>query len=177
MLNPYPTIEGNDLTLYGKVRRTHGYQGELLVALSSPTYEEILPEFLFPVIDEIPIPYRVEQVRGSAEQLIIKLQELHNLCEAEPFVGCDLMILKEELPMGEAPDISKLIGYSLLHDNGEVIGEIVAIDSTTTNILLLVDLAKNNKQVPIPLTSEWLIELDEESRKLTLNFPMELLVL
>ena len=27
-------------------------QGELLVALSSPTYEEILPEFLFPVIDE-----------------------------------------------------------------------------------------------------------------------------
>lgn len=175
MLNPYPTLEASDLTPYGKVRRTHGYQGELLVALSSPTYEEILPEFLFPVIDEIPIPYRVEQIRGSAEQLIIKLQELHNLCDAEPFVGCTLMVLKEELTVDEEADISKLIGYTLLHESGEVIGEIVAIESATVNTLLLVELAKNQKQIPIPLASEWLVDLNEQSQKLILNFPVELL--
>lgn len=145
------------------------------MALSSPTYEEILPEFLFPVIDEIPIPYRVEQIRGSAEQLIIKLQELHNLCDAEPFVGCTLMVLKEELTVDEEADISKLIGYTLLHESGEVIGEIVAIDSATVNTLLLVELAKNQKQIPIPLASEWLVDLNEQSQKLILNFPVELL--
>lgn len=177
MSNPYPTLKASDLTLYGKVRRTHGYQGELLVTLASPSYEEILPEFLFPVIDEIPIPYRVEQVRGSIEQLILKLQELHNLCDAEPFVGCDLLILKEELPEEDESDSSKIIGYTLLHKRGEIIGEIVAIDNTTANILLLVELETNHKQVPIPLTSEWLISLDDPNKQLTLDFPKELLQL
>lgn len=177
MSNPYPTLKASDLTPYGKVRRTHGYQGELLVTLASPSYGEILPEFLFAVIDEIPIPYRVEQIRGSIEQLILKLQELHNLCDAKPFVGCDLLILKEELPEEDESDGSKIIGYTLLHKNREIIGEIVAIDNTTANILLLVELETNHKQIPIPLTSQWLISLDDQNKQLILDFPKELLQL
>lgn len=177
MSNPYPTLKASDLTPYGKVRRTHGYQGELIVTLASPSYEEILPEFLFAVIDEIPIPYRVEQIRGSIEQLILKLQELHNLCDAKPFVGCDLLILKKELPEEDESDGSQIIGYTLLHKNREIIGEIVAIDNTTANILLLVELETNHKQIPIPLTSQWLISLDDQNKQLILDFPKELLQL
>ena len=85
------------------------------------------------------------------------------------------MVLKEELTVDEEADISKLIGYTLLHESGEVIGEIVAIDSATANTLLLVELAKSQKQIPIPLASEWLVDLNEQSQKLILNFPVELL--
>lgn len=177
MTNPYPTLLPEDFAMYGVVRKTHGHQGELIVTLNSEALWEVDPECLFPVIDQIAIPYQVEGIRGNSSQLIIKLNGINNLSEAERLIGCHLMILKKELPESYEADILDLVGYSLIHATGEVIGQVLSIDNTTINTLILIKRENTGINITIPLVEDWIIEINEKSHTITLDFPLELLEL
>lgn len=175
MTNPYPTLLPQDFANYGKVRKTHGHQGELGISLDSEVLWELDPEFLFPIIDEIAIPFQVESIKGNSSQLIIKLQGIDDLSSAEKLVGCKLMILKRELPETIETNHLDLIGYTLTHVDGETIGSVISIDDTTLNTLLLVEQGDANKSVTIPLVDEWIVHIDESEQTIMLDFPKELL--
>lgn len=174
MANPYPTLDPKDLVAYGRVRRTHGNQGEISVSLASSAWEELEPEFLFLLIDEIPVPYRVENIRGGGEQFIVGLGGIDSLTDAETLVGRQIQIHRDELPEDSSDMHLTLEGFTLLSGNHEPIGTIVAIDATTANTLLLVTRG-DDVEVTIPLVEEWITAIDAELHTITMDFPIELL--
>lgn len=174
MPNPYPTIDPKQLMPYGKVRRTHGHQGEVSIALASPTLEETDPIFLFLLIDEIPVPYRVASIRGGGEQFIVGFEGVDTLSEAEQLVGLRVLIHQEELPEESKGHPTAINGYELCHSNGDTIGTIIDIDDGTANILILVE-RQNHTQITIPLVEEWITDIDDSNRVITMDFPLDLL--
>lgn len=174
-LNTFPSINPNALHAYGQVRRTHGHQGHLVINVLSNDLYELDPEFLFIVIDEIPVPFEVEEMRGSREQLIIALKQINSLEEAERLIGSKVLIHEEEL--SESTDIhhqSDLVGFQLFHPTLQKIGTVIHLDESTANQLLTIE-QTDGDDVIIPLVEDWIMNIDPKARKLTLNFPEELL--
>lgn len=174
MPNPFPTIDPKHLIAYGKVRRTHGNQGEVILALVSPAFEVLEPQFLFLLIDEIPVPYRLASIRGGGEQFIIGFEGVDTLTDAETLVGLEAQIHQDELPEEHSNISLTFRNYQLQHVGGELIGRIVDIDSSTTNILILIE-RPNHSEVTIPLVEQWIASIDDHHRIITMDFPLELL--
>lgn len=174
MPNSYPTIDPKQLVAYGKIRRTHGNQGEVSIALASPALEELDPEYLFLLIDEIPVPYKVSNIRGGGEQFIVGFEGVEDLSEAELLVGLQVQIYQDELPEDSNNLPITLNGYELRHLNGDTIGVIMDVDTSTINILILIERPDHTNST-IPLVEQWIEAIDNERRTITMDFPLELL--
>lgn len=174
MPNPFPTIDPKQLVPHGKIRRTHGNQGEVSITLVSPVLEELDPEFLFLLIDEIPVPYRVAGIRGKGEQFIVGFEGIENLSDAEQLVGLQVQIHQGELSEDSGDFQITLRGYQLQHAQGAIIGRIADIDSSTANILILVE-RPNQSAVAIPLVEQWIVAIDRDNQIITMDFPLQLL--
>lgn len=176
----YPTLQASDLIPYGRIRKTHGYQGAVIIALDSEYVYELEPEFLFIAIDEIPVPFRVDDMRGSMDQWIVSLEGIQNLEHSDPLVGFQVYVHREERHhnSNDSDQIllyHTLVGFTLKHANGIDIGTVVYLDTSTANLLLTVD--RPSGEVYIPLVEEWVVGLDEKKQSITMNFPMQLLEL
>lgn len=174
MPNPYPTINPKELLPYGVVRRTHGHQGEVSITLSAPTFDGVEPEFLFLLMDDIPVPYRVANIRGGGDQFIVGFEGMNNLSDAEPLVGWMVQIHQSELPEEHSEHPTMLSGYVVHHPEAGEIGAIVDVDTTTSNILILVE-RPDESEVTLPLVEQWMEAMDHEHRTIIMNFPLDLL--
>lgn len=170
--NPYPTLTPEELHPYGTIRRTHGYEGEVVVGLSDSLLYSATPRFLFIVHDEIPVPYAVEGWRGNRDQLIVALSEVEDMDTAQTLVGNAVLIHESELPA----KVTRAVATQLYHTNGTLIGNIVDIDTSTLNRLMTIE-RPDGTSLHIPYVEEWITDENEEQHTLTLNFPLELLSL
>ncbi|MDO5017461.1 MAG: hypothetical protein Q4E10_03750 [Porphyromonas sp.] len=181
MSNRYPPLTPDQLTPYGTIRKTHGHQGEIVVGLVDDSYLDLDPVFLFLVRDEIPVPYRVLDIRGTADRLIISLDGITDLSSAEETVGHALLIALSELPQSETPLPRTLTNFGidrweLYHTDGAFIGQVVEVEESTSNRLLVVE-QTDGTRVLIPFAEEWLTDIVPERHTLTLDFPLDLLEL
>lgn len=175
--NPYPTLEPHHLRPYGTIRRTHGHRGDLVISVLTEELFQLDPHFLFAVVDEIPIPLEIEEMKGTKEQLIVTFSRIDTMNEAEKWVGKSVMIHDEEIPEHlELSQSSLLLGVRVLHPTLNHIGSIVHLDDSTSNLLLTIEGA-DSKDILIPLVEEWIISFDADKKELLLNFPQELLEL
>lgn len=175
----YPSIRASDLIPYGRIRKAHGYQGAVVITLESEYVYSLEPEFLFIAIDEIPVPFRVEDMRGSQDQWIVSFQGVQNLEKSEQLVGLQVFVHREEQPHEEHHHLPLsshfLCGFMLRHVNGMEVGHITHLDDSTANLLMTIQ--GDDHKLLIPLVEEWVIGLDEHNRSITLDFPLELLEL
>lgn len=175
--NPYPSIDFNALHPYGVIRRTHGHQGNVIISVLGESLFQLDPQFLFIVIDEIPIPFEVEEMRGSKEQLITTFKHIETLTKAEKLVGYKVLIHEDELSgIDDSESISDLIGYDLYHPTLQKVGTILHLDDSTSNLLLTIE-TPDGSSIMIPMVDEWVVDINSQSRRLTLDFPEELLEL
>lgn len=177
--NPFPSINPNDLLPFGVIRRTHGRQGDLTIALSREDLFHVDPQFLFLLIDEIPVPYEVIDIRGNKEQLIFSFEDIDDMDKAANFIGTKVLIHKDEIPNGLEKFSSQpeIVGYLVVHETTGTVGTIEHLDNSTANFLLIIKKSDDGNEVMIPLVEEWITSIDSQNKILTLNFPEELLEL
>lgn len=171
-------IKESELTKAGIFTKTHGIHGELNAFL------EIEPEFFdstdcFVCFDEgIPIPFFIESIRrrGSAASLI-KIVNVDSDVAATFFVGKELYVDKkaykeflDENPDEEGEYASDLIGWTVVDASTSLpIGVITDLNLNTANPLFIID--KDDTQVLIPIAEEFINEIREADKVISMSLP------
>lgn len=173
------------LRAIGIVRKTHGYEGELKLALDEEFRESLAGvDFLF--IGEGPetaIPYRVASKRGADD--IVRLDGVDTKEAAEALRGCPVFARAAEVSGGGVTPTSlirdhdaakafrRFVGFAVIDEAAGEIGAIVAIEAYPGQTLATVDLEGERRLVP--LTADLIRGVDFTKKIVFMNLPEGLL--
>lgn len=174
-------IEEKDLTAVGKFLKTHALKGELNAIL------DIDPEFFSegnPLVIDVEgafVPFYIESIRGKgASASLIKLEGVDDHEEAKAFVNEIIYVEKDSLKdfmADEEEDLfleDDLIGYRLVDEEAGEIGEVIRVDSSTVNVLLIIE-TPEGEELFVPMADDFIKAIDEDKREILTSLPEELL--
>lgn len=175
-------IKEDEISAVGKLQKTHALKGELNVMLDiDPEYlEEGNPAIID--IDGIYVPFYAESIRTKGSfSYLVKFEGIDSEFEAKKLVNKTVYARKDKLKeyMEENYDedytlYDDLIGCTIVDTEKGEIGKVVEIDSNTENELFIVERPDGNI-VYIPLTEDFIEEIDEDSKTIRMNLPDGLL--
>ena len=133
-------------------------------------------------IDGILVPFYTASVRPKGStSFLIRLDGIDTEGEAKNFVNKIIYALKSELASfldvdeSEITDDEDLIGYQIFDiESNEPIGRITGIDSSTSNLLFIVESA-DGEEIFVPAADEFIISIDDEKKLIEMNLPSGLI--
>ncbi len=162
-----------DLVRVGIVIKPHGVRGELKVKplTDFPNRFHSLSEiFMIPVGGDSSFSAKIDGVRLHQDRVLIKLDCINSISEAEAVIGYEICINREECI--ELPSDSyyafDLIGLKVLSLEGEYIGTIADVLSSPAQDLLIVK-KRNKKKVMIPFVAEIVKDISIDQRRITIQ--------
>ena len=175
----FDPILPDSLLPFGTIRRTKGYSGEVVLSLQSPLYADIEADFLFLLLDGIPVPFRVEYFAGTSENFFAKFDRIDSDLTASKLKGVEALFSRAEYDKlientrGKELTLDILVGFRLFRDDTEV-GSITETRDEGSNPLLYVSSEKYG-EVIIPYVEQWVIDVNLKNHTLHMDFPEELL--
>lgn len=175
-------ITASEISLVGKVNKTHGINGELSVSFFDDAVMDSVDKdtCLIFDIDGIYVPFFADKVRmRSAETLLITLDGEEARESVLSLVGKNVYMLKSDIPdsadEGEGLYAAQLIGYEAFTTNGQSIGVIDDIDDHQDNPLFVIVPAGGVSKVYVPIVNDFICDIDTEHRRIELSLPDGLL--
>lgn len=169
-------MDKKDFYLLGKISRTHGLQGNVILKLDTDQpemYEKL--EGVFIEVNGLLVPFFIEKQQWSRDNTKIISFKNASLQQSEQTVGKDVY-----LPLSTLPPLSgnqfyyhEVLGYEVKDQQGKLYGTIRQINDQTSQHLFILDL--NGKEVIIPIIKDWIIHVDREARFITMDLPEGLL--
>lgn len=162
--------------LVGKLTRTHGLKGDVLLKLDTDQpqdYDKI--ESFFVQINGLLAPFFVERQSWAKPDIkIIGLQNV-NLQMAEQLIGNEVyMPLSTLKPLtGSRFYYHEVVGFQVKDAEGRSYGEIEAVNDQTTQHYFVLKL--DGKEVVVPIIREWISEVDRADKTIRMNLPDGLL--
>ncbi|MEE4116423.1 MAG: ribosome maturation factor RimM [Marinilabiliaceae bacterium] len=161
------------LILLGKIIKTHGFNGAVVIALEEDVSEKVKEmESVFVEIDGKAVPFFFAEVSApSPATLIASFDYYETKDRINEFIGCrvfsdlDPSVLKRDsdLPVS-------YIGYEVQDKDGKVIGKISKVLSYPMQVLFQLDAGKS-EPVLIPFNPDWIVREDHSKYLLILNLP------
>lgn len=179
-------ITDSEITAAGSFTKTHGLKGELhaLLDIDSEFFSEH-PCFIVDV-DGIYVPFFAESVRAKGHQAtLIKPEGIDTEEEAKLFPGKSIYVIRkdlvafEQMNVGEEEDgayADDFVGYALLDMQGNTLGEIMDLETSTANTLFIVR-TPEDKTLYVPVAEEFVESISPENRTITMSLPEGLLTL
>lgn len=175
-------IEREDLEYVGRFGKAHGYKGEVNLSFSQFDGEEWLRERLplFVEIDGCAIPFFVKDYRPRGQEMtwLVTFEGHEPAGLAKTLERHDVYALREKVlelyPDFLPEDEMKIEGWKLSDSNYGSIGVVTYFDQSTENLLVDVKMP-DGREVTLPFNLDFIIEEDEEEKKLTLEYPDGLL--
>ncbi|MBW1783219.1 MAG: 16S rRNA processing protein RimM [Deltaproteobacteria bacterium] len=162
-------LSGN-LLLLGKVIRPHGLEGLLRVwsyARSEASFLQAGEVILRPVSGNAQ-PYRVLSARPHKNILLMQLEGVHSLEQAEGFRGAEVLVSPAALSREEGEYFwHELLGLKVFLDTGEYVGVISQIIPAGSNEIYVV--GSGEKEIFIPATYEVVRKIDLENETMTIS--------
>lgn len=153
----------------GRITRTHGKRGEIQCLTANEYWDNAEATFLILSIDNILVPFRVLNWRGKgSDSLIFQLDHINDEQSAQQLIGCQAYMLATDLSEEDEflPTWQSLTGYRVLDTDQGELGTIIHVDESTINTLITLD----NDQL-IPLHEDFIIDIDQENKILTICLP------
>lgn len=171
-------ISDKEITAVGKFQKTHALKGELNAILDIDA--EFIEEGNAVIIDVdgIYVPFFASSLRPKGNtSYLVKLDGIDSEQEAKPFVNKTIYALKSELaPFLEMEEDEirgedDLNGYEVIDQpSGVVLGNIERVDSSTQNLLFIIK-TPDGREIYVPAVDEFIIEIDDEGRKIYMHLP------
>jgi 16S rRNA processing protein RimM len=160
----------DNLICLGKIVKTFGYKGQVLVNFTNKITHEIKnSEFVFVEIQHEQIPFFiVEFHEHSAKSSVLQLEDVNDSDEASQLTGCNIYFEISETELTENPSKS-VIGF-------EVIDEVFGPIGTIKDILELpqqqiLQIFFKEKEILLPYIKEFVIKTDFKNRILKIHAP------
>jgi len=165
----------------GKVKDAHGLKGDFHMAIFSgdtswmPQLKEILLSRHDSIEDAQVV--KVQRVRPFKEGLILKVEEVENRTQAEPYKGISFYIPEDLLVSkpGETIYLSEILNFTVKDADAKPIGTIQSFSSNGAQDLLCVKLENSSKIIDIPFVKEFIRKIDFKGTTILMELPEGLL--
>ncbi len=168
-------IRRNEVFSIGHISKTRGLVGEVELNFTDDIFDRGESEYLILDIDGILVPFFWEEYRFKNDKTaIFKFEDIHDDKTSRRLLGCQVFYPISEIPededTSELPSFNALTGFRIIDGNGQYIGTVSAVDTSSSNILLYLD-TENGKEIIIPFHDDFLLDYNMSRRELKVNLP------
>jgi len=166
----------NGLYPFGKIAKTHGYSGVLVVVsdrpLPDPPHRGGSNELneIFLIIDGLYVPFPViEFTLLTDTSAHIKLEFVNNQTDAVKLAGCEIFSTME--PSDDCPrsDLDQWIGYTIHDSKHGKVGVIQKVEDYKGNIVI--NIVYEKKETLISFFPELVTNIDDDAKILNITAP------
>ncbi len=155
----------------GKIVGTFGIKGELKI-YPLTNYKEMFLEFEYLLISAVKEPIKVNVVKARIQKntIIILLEGINSINQAQDFIGKDILIEESLLPeLDETEEyVYKLLGMKVYLENNELLGSISDVfDNGAHGIYEIKN--ENGKEIMIPVLEDTIISRDFDEGKMVVK--------
>lgn len=168
-------ITAEQLIQIGRFNSPHGINGEVAATLSEDVDLTSL-QCIVVDIDGIYVPFFIKSIRNkNATTVLLTIEDINDEKESALLANKPIFTLRDQYVSGVDDDVEgfyadDLIGYNATDTTGKLNGDIIAIDDSTDNVLLIVRNA-DGKDVLIPAVEEFIDEIDQQTKKINFDLP------
>lgn len=172
-------IQEENLFEIGKILKPHGVKGEVTVLFNNADYADSGTDFYFLFLDGMYVPFFVEEFAFNSEVTArIKFRGIDSIEEGTTYSNVQVFTPREHLEVSTQDELydsewEQLIGYTVFDEDLFKVGIIREIDSSTLNTLFVI--FKNDVEVLVPATTDFIVNIDSKKKHLYLNLPEGLL--
>ena len=167
-------MTSSDLILLGKVAATHGIKGQLRIVPYSGSGETFLSlkTMLLRNAAGKAVEYGIAAVSSHGRKVLVALKGYTDINQVIPFVGCEVLIRREQLPPVEEGEFywHDLIGLQVVTDTGRNLGILESIIETGSNDVYVVTSGK--QEILIPALEDVVVSIDLATKVMTVT-PVE----
>jgi len=157
----------------GKIVKKYSFKGELLVKLDTDEPELFTKmESVFVEQHKNLVPFFVERSSLHKSLLLrIKLEDVSSEAEADALIGATLYLPLNFLPKlnGNRFYYHEIIGFSVEDKDFGKVGIITGVNDTTSQALFEID--RGGKQILIPVIDKFIVNLNRDSKIISLDVP------
>ncbi len=166
----------------GWIKEAHGLKGDVYIKLLSKPGNLKMPEWASSVKsyylanEDSPLKEcQFISLKPHKEGLLAKIEGVSDRNQSEDVKGYALYIKKEELKSqpGESIYLHEILGFSVLDEEGIKLGVIKDFSTATAQDLVVVE--TSDGQFDVPWVDEFIINLNFESKSVTMSLPEGLL--
>lgn len=164
-------IKKEEVYKIGKINKPHGVKGEMSFTFSDDIFDRKDGEYLLFLLDGILVPFFIEEYKFKSDSsAIIKFEGINSVEKARNYVNVDVYYPKKEADEDEMQNsLNYFIGFGIYDSKYGYVGEIVDIDDSTSNLLLIVE--NNNEEIMIPFHEDLIVGLDSKAKNIELKLP------
>ncbi|MBT3240473.1 MAG: 16S rRNA processing protein RimM [Chloroflexi bacterium] len=164
-----PNLGEPAFLLVGIMRRPHGVKGEMQMTVQTDFPERIQPGVKF-FLGEEHREVQIETVRTMNKGLILKFKEFNNREELSGLQNNRLYVPVDQVPA--LPDGEyyqhQLLGLEVITDEGKELGKVVEFIDTGANLVFVVH-DENHKEILLPDIEEVILNIDLDTKKITVH--------
>lgn len=169
-------MENNTLVRIGKILKPHGVRGTLKVMpmTDDKSRYDYLKEVYIQTRHGVKL-FRVLGARYQEKFVLLDLEEINSMNDAEAYVGNFLAIEKKDrMPLAEdSYYIDDLIGLEVYED-GECLGKLIDVMQPGANDVYVVAL-ENGKELLLPVIKSVIKKIDLSEKKIIVEVPKGLM--
>ena len=168
-------IKAEDVYKIGRIGKAHGIKGEVSLQFDDDIFDRVDADYLVLDVDGILVPFYMEEYRFRNDSVcLVKFCDIDTQQRASELTGCEVYFprsLAEEAD--EMPSLASLVDFEIVDaSDGKTVGNIVAIDDQTANILFELE-----DGTLIPANDDLITDIDWAGKRITMNIPKGLLEL
>lgn len=167
------------LTPAGEFNKPHGIKGEISASFD-PRVDVDALKCVVAEVNGLFVPFFIDAIRSrGADAVLLTIDGITDENEAKLLSRKPLYLLNGDAALAADDEddgfyAEDLVGFSALDEDGAVIGKIAGVDSTTANVLFVID-CPDGSEVLVPVADEFIDGIDPESATITLRLPDGLL--
>ena len=167
------------LTPAGEFNKPHGIKGEISASFD-PRVDVGVLKCVVAEVNGLFVPFFIDAIRSrGADAVLLTIDGITDENEAKLLSRKPLYLLNGDAALAADDEddgfyAEDLVGFSALDEDGAVIGKIAGVDSTTANVLFVID-RPDGSEALVPVADEFIDGIDPESATITLRLPDGLL--
>lgn len=167
-----------DLISVAKLRKPHKVSGAFrFLLLRELRNKKKFPKHFLMEVKGQALPFFVKEVEViSMEEGIVQFEEITSPEQARAYNGKELMLDAKTVAQFFKPDSADflfLAGFDLLNAKNDKVGVVDDVVETVMQVFL--QIKTETGEALIPLTEDWVLDINKKAKTIQMDFPEELL--
>ena len=170
-------IKKEEVYKIGLFNKPHGIHGELQFTFTDDIFDRVDCDYLICLLDGIFVPFFIEEYRFRSDSTaLVKLEGIDTTERARMFTNVEVYFPVKHAEEAEDGELSWnfFVGFRMEDVRHGELGEVVEVDTTTVNTLFVVE-QEDGEELLIPAQEEFIVEINQEKKLITVELPEGLL--
>lgn len=173
-------IKKEEVYKIGIFNKPHGIHGELQFTFTDDIFDRVDGDYLVCLLDGILVPFFIEEYRFRSDSTaLVKLEGVDTAERARMFTNVEVYFPVKHAAEADDGELSWnfFVGFRMEDVHSGFLGEVTDVDTATVNTLFVVERSEDGSELLVPAQEEFIVEIDQERRVITVDLPQGLLTL